>query len=308
MRNRNLLLGIIGILAITLVCVVGITLFILTSNNFPLAVPPTLDINTAVADISDSFTATPTKPTNTPTLTFTPTPYQTRTPLPSWTVSVTPSPAPTRTPFPSRTLTPSITPTRSTENPGSGLGDPTWIDTFKTADGWTLFDDECFKTDIRNGKYIQTTKRVPAGACWEVTWAKIQDFYMETVAHVPGSCAERDRYGIYFRGVDTQQGYLFGVTCKQEYWLSFWNSETSQRETLIDYTVSDKIHTGAGHTNKLGIQTSGDRIILYINDVLVAEVHDSTYTQKGLIGFFIGAQVTPAFTVEYDYWAYWENP
>jgi hypothetical protein len=37
-------------------------------------------------------------------------------------------------------------------------------------------------------------------------------------------------------------------------------------------------------------------------------VYDSTYTQPGLIGFFIGATDTLGFTVEYDYWAYWENP
>ena len=188
------------------------------------------------------------------------------------------------------------------------MGAPTWIDEFESDDYWTLFDDECFKTDIRDGKYIQTMKRAPAGACWEVTWPRIQDFYLEAVARVPGDCAERDRYGFYFRGVDTKRGYLFGVTCKQEYWLSFWNSNTSRRETLIDYTVNDKIKVGPGEVNKLAVQTTGDRIVLYINDIFLAEVYDSTYTQAGLIGIFIGSEITPDFTVQYDYLAYWSNP
>ena len=77
---------------------------------------------------------------------------------------------------------------------------------------------------------------------------------------------------------------------------------------LIDYTFDEKINYGAGSVNKLGIQTTGDRIMLYANDALLAEVYDNTYTQKGLIGLFIGAEVTEAFTVKYDYLAYWTNP
>ena len=302
MKNKNLLIGIIGLLVVACICVIAVVALLIFNGYTPTVMPPTLDINTAIADIAGSFTQTPTHPTNTATITLTPTPPRTRTPLPTWTVSVTPQPFPTRTPIPS------ISPTRATQKPGAGLGDPTWIDEFESDDYWTLFDDECFKTDIRGGKYIQTTKRVPAGACWEVTWPKIQDFYLETVARVPGDCAERDRYGLYFRGVDTKRGYLFGVTCKQEYWLSFWNSTTSSRETLIEYTVNDQIKIGPGEVNKLAVQTTGDRIVLYINDVFLAEVYDSTYTQKGLIGIFIGAEITPAFTVEYDYLAYWSNP
>ncbi len=302
MKNKNLLIGIIGLLVIACICVLAVIALLLFNDFSHTVMPPTLDINTAIADLAGSFTHTPTHPADTPTITLTPTPPRTRTPLPTWTVSVTPPPFPTRTPIPS------ITPTRATEKPGSGLGDPTWIDEFESDDYWTLFDDECFKTDIRGGKYIQTTKRVPAGACWEVTWPRIQDFYLETVARVPGDCGERDRYGIYFRGIDTRRGYIFGVTCKQEYWLSFWNSNTSSRETLIDYTVNDKIKIGPGEVNKLAVQTTGDRIVLYINDVFIAEVYDSTYTERGLIGLFIGAEITEAFTVEYDYLAYWSNP
>jgi hypothetical protein len=152
------------------------------------------------------------------------------------------------------------------------------------------------------------TKSAPVGACWEVSWPRIQDFYLETLAQISSACEERDRYGFYFRGVDTRRGYLFGVTCKQEYWLSFWNSNTQRRETLIDYTESDKINIAPGSYNKLGVQTTGDRILLYVNDNLLAEVYDSTYTQPGLIGLFIGSEKTQNFTVSYDYLAYWSNP
>ena len=303
MKNRNLIIGIIAILIIAILCIISIAVFlVLTNQNSESSVPPTLDINTAIAEAASAFSATPVLPTAIPTSTLTPSPWPTRTPLPTWTATNTPRPLPTRTEIPS------ITPTRATQKPGEGLGDPTWIDEFETDDYWTLFDDECFKTSVRNGKYVQTTKRVPAGACWEVTWPKIQDFYLETVARIAGDCGERDRYGIFFRGASTKRGYMFGVTCNQEFWLSYWDSETYQRETLIDYTVNDKIKVGSGEPNKLGIQTTGDRITLYINDTMVAEVYDSTYIGKGLIGFFIASEVTENFTVEYDYLAYWDSP
>jgi hypothetical protein len=302
MNTKNLLIGVIVILVLAVLCVAVVLVFMMLNDQPSTVMPPTLDINTAIAEVAGSFTATATQPTSTPTIVSTSTPFATRTPLPTWTITTTPSPFPTRTPHPS------ITPTRSTQQPGSGLGDPTWIDNFDTDDYWTLFDDDCFKTDIRFGRYVQMTKGAPIGACWEVTWPRIQDFYLEALAQVPGSCAERDRYGFYFRGLDTRRGYLFGVTCKQEYWLSFWNSNTQRRETLIDYTVSDKINIQAGAYNKLAVQTTGDRILLYANDNLLAEVYDSTYTQRGLIGIFIGSEVTENFTVEYDYLAYWSNP
>ena len=298
--KKTLIIVVIGLLVIATIAVIAVFVYMVTKNNASTALPPTLDFETAMAEIVDSFTATPTQPTSTPTEEHTSTPRPTRTRLPTWTTTMTPSPFPTRTPFPS------ITPTRATEKPGDGLGDATWIDNFETDDYWTLFDDECFKTEISGGKYIQTIKRAPAGACWEVTWPRIQDYYLETVAR-SNSCDERDRYGFYFRGVDTQRGYLFGITCKGEYWLSFWNSETSQRETLIDYTSNDKINTGSA-TNKLGVQVTGDRIVLYVNDAMLAEVYDSTYIQPGLIGLFIGAEVTETFSVQYDYLAYWESP
>jgi len=302
MNVKNLLIGIIVILVLAVLCVAVIFIYMMLNNQTPTAMPPTLDMDAAVAEISESFTATATQPTATPTIANTSTPRPTRTPLPTWTITMTSSPFPTRTPHPS------ITPTRATQQPGSGLGDPTWIDDFETDDYWTLFDDDCFKTDIRGGRYIQMTKSAPIGACWEVSWPRIQDFYLETLAQISGACEERDRYGFYFRGVDTRRGYLFGVTCKQEYWLSFWNSNTQRRETLIDYTESDKINIAPGSYNKLGVQTTGDRILLYVNDNLLAEVYDSTYTQPGLIGLFIGSEKTQNFTVSYDYLAYWSNP
>jgi hypothetical protein len=302
MEGKNIILGIVIILGIALICGLGAVMAALfTKQSTPSNLPPTLDINTAVAEAAEAFTVTSifSLDTSTPTATFTPRP--TRTPLPTWTQTNTPRPLPTRTPIPS------ITPTFSASNPAAGLGDPTWRDEFDTDIYWTFFDDNCFKTQIINEKYVQTTKRVPAGVCWEITWAKIQDFYLETVATVTSGCAERDRYGIYFRGSsDQQSGYLFGITCKQEFWLSYWDGNTYQRNPIVDYTVSDKIKMG--EPNKLGVLATADRIVLYINDALVAEVYDSTFTGKGPIGFFIGSEITPAFTVEYDYLAYWENP
>ena len=300
--KKSLLIAVIAILVIIALVVIVAVVIMMTNYRSSTSLPPTLDLNTAVAEIVDSFTATPIQPTNTPTEELTSTPRPTRTPLPTWTITMTPSPFPTRTPLPS------ITPTGALKNPGQGLGDPTWIDEFDNENNWTLQDDNCFKTEIDGGRYIQTTKGAPIGACWEVTWPRIQDYYLETIAYVPGACEERDSYGIYFRGLDTRRGYIFGITCKGEYWLSVWNRNTNQRELLIDYTEDERISTGAGSTNLLAIQTSGDRIMLYANNSLLAEVYDSTFTQEGLIGIFIASEVTEAFSVRYDYLAYWSNP
>jgi len=93
-------------------------------------------------------------------------------------------------------------------DPAAALGKPTGQDKFDSANNWTLFDSQCFKSEIKNGQYVMTAKGSKAYSCWEVTWPLLQDFYMEVQATTPQSCNANDAYGFY-----SVPPIITGVTC-----------------------------------------------------------------------------------------------
>ncbi|MBN1666437.1 MAG: hypothetical protein JW862_05095 [Anaerolineales bacterium] len=290
-----ILIGVFLVILILGVLVVY-NLYNTLNTSQPMA---TIDVQAAIAQ---TVAALPTKtppPTQTPvpitpTPSITPTERPTRTPLPS----ITPIPVlATRTPFPTGIA---ASPER---NPRERFDEPTFIDLFETADNWTLFDTACFRSVVQNDHYVMTGKFVPSGLCWEVTWPRIQDFYVETRVKV-NACEGQDRYGLFFRGPNARSGYFFGLTCEQEYFLTKWDGEARQSEQLIDYTEFENIQF-AGQYNTLGVWANGPQLGLYINGFLITEIRDESYTGAGLLGFFLSTDVTADLTVEFDELAYW---
>ncbi len=292
--NRTLW-WIVGGLVVVIACLVGFVL-VYTLYFQPQTVEPLPNIDTVVAATLSAY-ETQNPPTNTPVSTSVP--PNTNTPLPTRTATVVPTATPTRTPFPS----PSVT--MSPDDPREILGPPTWKDEFKSASNWTLFDDACFQTRIENDKFIMNSKTAPSATCWEVTWPRIADFYLETIARTTDECSKADRYGMIFRAPDPSQGYLFGYTCDGRYAMARWDPEEKQWDWLVDFEPSDLINVGPNQVNRIGVMANGDRYGLYINGSLVDEVEDDRFTESGLFGYFIGAAETIEFTVEYDEIAYW---
>jgi hypothetical protein len=102
-------------------------------------------------------------------------------------------------------------------DPAVLLGKPSGLDTFDNPNTWTLFDAQCFKTEIKDGKYVMTAKGVKEFSCWKVTWPHIQKFCLETMVETPATCDANDRFGMLFRAPDNNRGYLFGLTCDGRY-------------------------------------------------------------------------------------------
>jgi hypothetical protein len=210
--------------------------------------------------------------------------------------------------IPSITPRPSVTPTLSPEDPRNVLGDPTWRDSFDSSTNWSLFDTECFTSDIYDSKYWMNSNVAPSATCWEVTWPKIQNFYLETISNTVGECAGTDRYGLFFRGPDSSQGYLFGLTCDGQYGMARWDPEEEQWVWFAEFTESEYINEGPAQTNRFGVWATGSQFGLYINGNLVKTVEDETFLEPGLIGYFIGATETEGFQVSYDEIVYWNEP
>lgn len=189
-------------------------------------------------------------------------------------------------------------------DPAVALGKPNGQDTFDNANNWTLFDTQCFKSEIKNGKYYITAKGVKDYTCWEVTWPMIQNFYLEVEAQTPQSCSPNDTYGVLFRAPDNYRGYLYGLTCDGRYYLNVFDGQTTTQ--LIKPSSNPAILVGAGKVNRMGVVVYGAQYQLYANGYYLNQAFDTTYLDPGKIGFFVRAATTQPYTVAFDNLKVWQ--
>jgi len=205
---------------------------------------------------------------------------------------------------PSAVPEPGQTPTPILGDPVKVLGLPDDQDNFDNDDNWTLFDNQCFQSEIRDGKYWMNAKGLPGVACWEVTWAQIGDGYLETSLSMPQECSPDDQFGLFFRAPDNSKGYLFGLTCDGKYSFSSWDGSETNR--IIPPTANDFIQVEPGALNRIGVLANGSNFSFYINGEFVRQETDSLFLSPGRLGYYIRAGTTAPFTVSFDDLRIWD--
>jgi len=255
--------------------------------------------------------------------TATPTPALDLQPLVEEIVQATLSAIPTVTPIPTSTaLPPTSTPTLPVptatqtlipptatsvpDDPAVVLGQPYYVDNFDNSKSWTLFDTDCFKSEITDGKYVMSDKGSLGFACWEMSALKAKNFYLQALVTMPETCNPKDHFGMIFRAPDLEQGYLVGLNCDGRFFLDKWDGEKTT--ALIAPGGNPAILVGAGQVNRLGVKASEDTYTLYANGVLLGTAKDDQYLGDGLIGFFVAAGAKEPFTVKFDDLSVWRLP
>jgi hypothetical protein len=258
---------------------------------------------------------TPEAATATPQLvSATPEPFtETATPLPA---TATQTAQPAETPAPSATSTqppsiatptalPQVDPELITGDPAKVLGEPDWIDTFDSSANWTLYNNDCFRSKIENGKMEMTG--LTQNICWLVSLPKIQNYYLEVTTDT-SSCPTGGEFGLYFRGPETSSGYSYTLSCTINYLLVARNGEAGTKTTFLDEPVDPELAWPTWE-NRLGVLAIGDRYRLFVNGVFLTEVTDNQFTEAGLIGLVVrGGAMNEVQTVYFDNLAYWEFP
>jgi hypothetical protein len=207
------------------------------------------------------------------------------------------------------TINPAFTP--PADDPRSKLGSPSWTDDMDEDTFWPTGEDKYTAIDFKDGQLRLTGLTSTDG--WRLAATEqLANFYLEATIST-GTCAGTDRYGLMYRvpvAREANKGYLLGVSCDGKYSLREWDATLGSKGTMtthINWTASNAIQAGSNKMNKVGIMSVGDRMIIYINGVLVNEVKDSTFDQ-GSFGLFIGARETTNFTISVDEVSYWRNP
>ena len=194
-------------------------------------------------------------------------------------------------------------------DPATLYGKPDGLDSFDNDNNWTTFppgDNSCFSSEISDGLFWMTALGQQGSSCWEVSWPKLGNFYIDLTIKMPETCDANDRFGLLFRAPGNNAGYLYGITCGGAQSFSAWTgTETLQ---ILPAAPSTAIITTPGALNRVGIMAQDSSFAFYINGVLVAEAQDQTFPDEGKIGLFVNTATTDGFTVGYDTLAVWNLP
>ena len=222
-----------------------------------------------------------------------------------------PTEEPEATATPEETAAPTATPTVASTDPAVYLGSPVWSDSFDKVEFWLLGVDNYTSAALENGKMKLVAQTEEPG--WRIaSTPTLAKAYIEAAFSVE-KCTETDRYGLYFRvpkASNYNQGYIFSVTCDGRYSVRKWDGlvgSSGQLSWLKTYTASNVINKGANQSNRLGVMTLGDRMILYVNGVKVDEVVDTSFAE-GNFGVYINRDRTANLTVFVDDARYWLDP
>jgi len=251
--------------------------------------------------IAEEFTPTPSPvpPTNTPSMTLPPPTPTGPTLTPSETLPPTQTSPPTTTPLPTFTVAPTYAP----GDPRGELGVPDWQADFTLETDWFTFDGENASIIRRGGNLVLTSKNTDVLEIWSLSYPVLSDFYLEYKVSTGRECLLKDRYGMVVRAPDPNEGYLFGVSCDGAFRVLYWDGQ--EFTTLQDWMESEFINTGPGVFNRLGVKAQGNKLSLYVNGSLLAEVEDDRLA-AGKFGAFIKSENTPGFRVTITEVLYWD--
>jgi hypothetical protein len=282
-------------------------LLLLSACNYPVdveSVLPTAEVvytqaaETISAQLTQLAAPATLTPESLPPMASATVEFLTPTPTPE---SATGTPTATSTPEPSPTIQP-VLPTLSSD-PRATLGDATFLDTFRTSNNWSLYEDEHVRFRISDNQLMLMAFDANGRDGWMLSWPEPDNFYLEMTAQ-PEDCQGLDRYGLIFRSNATD-GYLLGLSCDGRYSLRTWDGE--QFDELIDWTPIPAISSGSNQGLRLGVRADGDVFTIYINGQAIDEVEDDLLEDGGF-GVFVGADDTEDFRVWVTEIALWELP
>ncbi len=265
-------------------------------------------------------TLTPETPSATNTEVVQPTQQLTETPITLPTETSAPQAEVTATPQPTQAATATVAATSPTFTPPANdprvrFGAPTSVDTMENDRTWIwpTGSDKYTSGNFSNGSMTVTALGDLDG--WRMAnpvGHSFSSLYLEGTFHTT-TCKGSDHYGLIVRVPDIHspnQGYLYSFTCDGRYSLRRWDGEAGTKgemKWLVNWTASPAIATGSNATNRLGILTIADRLVLYANGQMLTEIKDNSFS-SGYFGVLVGADETKELTVLVDEMAYWENP
>jgi hypothetical protein len=186
---------------------------------------------------------------------------------------------------------------------------PDWTDDMDDGHNWNTDKDDFTEVVFKQGS-MQLIGLSPVIGWRLAGTIPLENAYIE-IKFINHNCSSADYYGIIFNVPvlkEADRGFLFGASCGSSFVLLKWDGKAQpagHMTTLIPWRTDSVINGGNYATNRLGVLTDRGRIVLFVNDLAVAEIRDTTY-ESGHFGVLISARETGYFTVDVDEVSYWD--
>jgi len=218
------------------------------------------------------------------------------TPTPEPTAIPAPTKAPLATPVPTATSVPTATPTL-----GPQAGALIYEEDFASpGEEWQVNDagDAVYALD---GQAYSVEVKKASWMAWNGTKGEYGDFVFE----FDGTLVEGDKYnaiGALFRFVDKNNYYELDINGNQSYSVGVDVDDTWTQ--LVPWTQHDAIKP-VGETNRVRLMAYGSTFSLYVNDQLVGQFTDSTFS-SGDVAVVVTAYDTPPAQGTFDNIKVWQ--
>ena len=248
------------------------------------------------------------RPTDAPPTNTVAAPVDTAAPSPTVPAPTEPAPTATNEPTVAPTNEPVVTPATpvpATPDPNQGVGSVVFEDRLNGLDGWGWSFSDDAVTFGAVGDELQAVMRDP-NAWWRFTLGPdslaLGDQQVRVTAHTV-ACGANDEYALMFRAgpvadVENQyQAYVFKLNCNGAARLD--RLEGTRQTTLVDWTASDAIRSGAPAENALMVWMRGSEFRFYVNDQYLFSAQDATFA-SGTFGFYVDDQTAGGLTVNFE--------
>lgn len=162
---------------------------------------------------------------------------------------------------------------------------------------WVLEQDELGSTAIVNEQLVVTVA-APNTLQYAALGDRVfGDFALEVDAWQRSGPVESS-YGVLFRMEDGSQFYRFDVTGNGLFMIERHNSDGTWVRLVPEWTPTAALMQGLNTANRLKIIAAGSNLTFYANDVLLAQITDSTFSTGSIAldaGTFGGGNLQVSF-------------
>ena len=157
--------------------------------------------------------------------------------------------------------------------------------------------DESGSTAIVNEQLVVTITTPNTMQYSALENAVFGDFVLEVDAWQRSGPPESS-YGILFRIQDGQQFYRFDVTGSGLFMVERRNADETWTRLIPEWSPTTALNQGLNVANRLKVIAAGPTLTFYVNDVLLTQVNDSTFSSGGIAldaGTFGGGNLQVSF-------------
>lgn len=142
---------------------------------------------------------------------------------------------------------------------------------------WLLEQDEISSVEMANEQLVLNINQPNT-----IQFATLQDpEFSDFVVEVDGrqrAGPTDGSYGVLFRVQDADRFYRFSITSNGLYVIERHDADGTWTRLIPEWQPSEAINQGLNVANRLKVIATGSEFTVYVNDILLQQVSDSTYS------------------------------